>query len=506
MDKVYQSPVLAWLARQLAYFPPVTPLRPVRGFGLAVFFAVFAVLNCFGGALLNDPDSFWHIHVGRTIWTERRFPVYDEWSHTVTGSPWIAKEWLSQIILAAADALGGATAVAMLAAAAIAGAFGLLAAAAARRMGAGPALILLAIVFLLTAGHMLARPHAFAFMPMVAASLLLTRAAEEARTPSLWLVPLVTLWANLHGSFLLVFALLAALMVEAVVRTAPDQRRSVAVGWLMIGALSALAPLVHPYGPGVYSAAFGVLGIDGIGQSITEWKAADFSTVSPMQVVVLGGFALLALHPTRLPLIRTALIVLFAHMALTHVRHGAVFGFLGAVVLLTPIAAALSKPRLASTGRRWQLIAGVFACLAIAASVVNATIRPLAPSANMQPIEALAAVRAADVQGQVFNEYGFGGYLIAHGVPTFIDGRTELYGSDRFAHYLAAAEVNSFEALEAILDDPRIGWTLLPPDLRAVSVLDRTPGWRRIHTDAVAVVHVRDPASDMADRERVSPW
>lgn len=505
MDKVYESPVLAWVSRQITYSAPVTPIRPVRGFGLAIAFAVFAVLSVFGGSLLNDPDTFWHLHMGKVIWTEGRFPAYDEWSHTVTGAPWIAKEWLSQVMFAVADAVGGSTGVATLAAAAIAATFGILAAAAASRMGVGPALILLAIVFVLTSPQMLARPHALAFLPMVAAGLLLTRAAENARAPSLWLLPLVALWANLHGSFLVVFALLPPLMVEAVVRAAPNERRQVALGWLLVGVLSVLAPLVHPYGTGVYAAAFGVLGVEGAGQIITEWKAQDFSTVSPMQAVLLGGFALIALTPTRLPLVRVALIILFAHMALTHVRHGAVFGFLGAVMLLTPIAAALGQARTEPTGRGWQMIAAGFASLAILAGIVNATIRPLAPAANIQPTAALAAAQAAGVQGDVFNEYGFGGYLISRGVPTFIDGRAEVYGDERLARYFAAVEVNSFEALNAILDDPRIGWTILPPGIRAVSVIDRTPGWRRIHADRIAVVHVRDPASGITEGEALHP-
>jgi hypothetical protein len=32
--------------------------------------------------------------------------------------------------------------------------------------------------------------------------------------------------------------------------------------------------------------------------------------------------------------------------------------------------------------------------------------------------------------GRVFNDYDFGGYLIANGVAPFIDGRTELYGEN----------------------------------------------------------------------------
>jgi hypothetical protein len=35
-----------------------------------------------------------------------------------------------------------------------------------------------------------------------------------------------------------------------------------------------------------------------------------------------------------------------------------------------------------------------------------------------------------------------------------------------------------------------IGWTILPPDSRLVARLDREPGWRRIHADPRAVIHV----------------
>ena len=34
--------------------------------------------------------------------------------------------------------------------------------------------------------------------------------------------------------------------------------------------------------------------------------------------------------------------------------------------------------------------------------------------------------------------------------------------------------------------------TLLSPGTPALASLDQLPGWRRVHTDAVAVVHVRD--------------
>ena len=99
--------------------------------------AVYAMLQLLGQRLLNDPDSYWHLVVGQQILATWSFPHADTYSHTMAGAPWIAKEWLSQVIYATAYALGGWTAVVAAAAAAIALAFGLLATRAARRTRRG---------------------------------------------------------------------------------------------------------------------------------------------------------------------------------------------------------------------------------------------------------------------------------------------------------------------------------------------------------------------------------
>ncbi len=49
------------------------------------------------------------------------------------------------------------------------------------------------------------------------------------------------------------------------------------------------------------------------------------------------------------------------------------------------------------------------------------------------PGAALAAATRLGLSGPVFNSEGFGGFLIFRGVPTFIDGRIEMYGNDFLA-------------------------------------------------------------------------
>ena len=71
-----------------------------------------------------------------------------------------------------------------------------------------------------------------------------------------------------------------------------------------------------------------------------------------------------------------------------------------------------------------------------------------------------------------------------------IDGRAELYGYRFLSGYLAA-ERGDEPALTGLLARYGITWTLLMPQQGAVSRLDGLPGWRRVYTDAEAVIHMR---------------
>ena len=66
-----------------------------------------AVLAAFAGSILQDPDSWWQVKVGLDFLANRTFPTVDPYSYTFAGQPWIAKEWLGQVLLALAYRAGG---------------------------------------------------------------------------------------------------------------------------------------------------------------------------------------------------------------------------------------------------------------------------------------------------------------------------------------------------------------------------------------------------------------
>src|SRR5476651_1006198 len=181
--------------------------------------AIYVLLMVLGPRLLADPDTYSHIALGRWILQHQAVPSVDPLSQTMRGEHWVAFEWLSQVAYAAALWLGGWTGVIALAAAALAAAFGLLTRFLLRQWQPVPTLIAVLAAFVLASPHILARPHVLALPLMVAWVASLIRAVDEKRSPPWHMLPLMTMWANLHGSFTFGLAMVGAVEGETAVRS-----------------------------------------------------------------------------------------------------------------------------------------------------------------------------------------------------------------------------------------------------------------------------------------------
>lgn len=187
--------------------------------------AVAAALN-----LLNDGDTLSHIVIGRWIIENRALPIYDPFSYTFSGGISVPHEWLAEMFFAAVYgwlSWGGVVAATALA---IAAAFALLAGALQSALGPRRALIGAALAFLLTEPHLLARPHVLALPLLVIWMAAVIRARDAGRVPSLALLPVMTLWCNLHGGFVVGLLFAGLLAAEAVLQAPAAARRRAASG------------------------------------------------------------------------------------------------------------------------------------------------------------------------------------------------------------------------------------------------------------------------------------
>ena len=188
--------------------------------------AVTFALAAFAPQLLNDGDTYLHIAAGARMLADHAILYRDPFSYTFAGAPWDAHEWLAEAAMAAAYHAGGWSGLVILFAASAGATAGLLAYHLGRWLD-WPAQALATVMALscMTAS-LLARPHLLAlpFLELWTAELVFAR--SEKRSPSLWLIPLMVVWVNIHGSFLLGLALGAAFALEAIIS---DEDRAAAL-------------------------------------------------------------------------------------------------------------------------------------------------------------------------------------------------------------------------------------------------------------------------------------
>ncbi|CAN5148353.1 hypothetical protein BH10PSE10_BH10PSE10_15030 [soil metagenome] len=454
-----------------------------------------------GNRSLQDADTYWQTAIGQWIIDHRAVPTVDIYSFTRPGASWISSSWLAQVLFAASYAVVGWAGPVILAAFGTASAFALLVHALCRRFAATHAVIVAMAAAVLSAHHFLARPHLLALPVMVAWVIGLVNASDERRAPSFWLLPLIVLWANLHGGFVLGLALIAPFALDAVWNAGASQRLPLALRWMAFGVCALVASWITPYGWNSLLAARQILDLGGAMALIAEWQPADFSGLGAFEICLLTALGAALWRGVVLTPPRILLVLGLLHMALSHNRNIEVFALLTPLVLAKPLSVRFGRSDGgAQTSHGLTGIAAVLIA-ATAATWVFAAHHTFTPMAGQTPAAAVTILKERKAE-RVLHNAGFGGYLITQNIPVFFDGRAELYGEDFVVKALNAFALKNVGSFLDLLDQYRIDATLLTPDTPAAGLLDRLDGWQRIYADDVAVVHVRKPGTPAESKVR----
>jgi hypothetical protein len=200
-----------------------------------------------------------------------------------------------------------------------------------RSGGVGPrdASLLTLAGFVVTAPGLALRPQLLALALFSGLLLITKRRYEQPRW--LWLAPvLAALCANIHGSFALFPAVVGLAWLEDRRVGAEGARRT-----LMVALVTALATLVGPFGPGVWSYAYELSTNPVIRDTITEWAPLTIGT-APGWLAIASAFGVVAYLVRRgLPTPWTALVTLalFFLLALSAQRALVWWGLVAPVVV-----------------------------------------------------------------------------------------------------------------------------------------------------------------------------
>ncbi len=264
----------------------------LAGLGLAAVALSLFTLAAFAPQVLGDGDTWSHVATGEWIIAHGAAPRADPFSHSMSGAPWTAHEWLSEVLLALAFRVGGWSGVVLMTGVAVALAALIVGLSAARELRGAPLVATVAIGLSLVTANLLARPHVLA-LPLAAAwTAGLIAARDRGRAPPLALALFMIAWANMHGGFTFGLMLIGPFALEAVTEAPVGARFLAARPWATFALVALVAALINPYGVDVLFLPFRLMSVENLSR-ISEWRPQDFSHIGTMELALLTllGFA-----------------------------------------------------------------------------------------------------------------------------------------------------------------------------------------------------------------------
>ncbi|MCL6444719.1 MAG: hypothetical protein K6T83_14910 [Alicyclobacillus sp.] len=451
---------------------------------------------------LSDTDTPWHLAAGMYMLRHHVVPTTDPFSWTMLGHPWVTQEWLFEVILAwlamhmgyfgtwlCLVAVHTLTLIALYNTA--------VHASQGNRLTAAPLACLATLTCLL---FWTLRPQIVSYL-MFAVFLWVLQCVRDGRFRVLWLVPpLLCIWANAHGSASIgVLMLLLDIVLSFVPSICRLQALRLPEGawWrLLLAAVAGFGcGLINPNGIKAFTYAF-LSANPLMTNNIIEWQSPNFhSTYFQMCVLpfVFLGLLILLASWKDVPLREAAYFLGAFAVTLIHQR------FMPYTSLsIVPLMAALSQ----RNGKGWGELPGVFQAVCGLTSVAaialfgwkyaNAFRGPLDQhmSRGAYPVSAVNFMLAHHLTQHVLNAYQYGGYLIYRGVPTFVDGRTDIFlQGGVFQDYLDIQRVEW--NVQEVLDKYPFHVAIFPDGSSILSYLIRDPSWHVAYADGVAEVLVR---------------
>jgi hypothetical protein len=510
-----------------------------------IFVALLSLLvfTALSVRLLGDAGIGWHIRTGQLILATHQVPRVDPFSSASAPSQWFAWEWLYDVVVGWLESAAGLNAVvlftAILLATVFAWTFRLL-----LRRGTNVFVGLMLVLLAASAAmiHFLARPHVVSWLFTLAWFCILESSEKTSsvaphgrRVQILWLLPLLMLvWVNLHGGFLVGFALLAIYWLGAAWQwfslkddgfdqalekiRAGRRMRDLA----LIGILSAAATLVNPYGFHLHVHIYRYLSDRFLMDHIDEFQSPNFHYVAQKCFAALLLLTLVALvakkrHSSAIRMSQTLVVLFAVFSGLYSSRNIPVSSLLLILVSgpwLSKAMERLADLRTARTlapiqflhrmrtielslrGRFWPIAATLLCCWIAAhggklgpTALINAHF-----DTKRFPVQAVNDLEKQHVQGPILSPDYWGGYLIYRLYPRLravVDDRHDLYGDDFLKSYLKMVHLEP--GWQDFLQQHQPRCVLVPKDSALANILAETSRWKPIYTDDVAVAFVPAP-------------
>ncbi len=510
----------------------MTERKSIQGWriGIAdVLFVVFTltIMQHATQGMMDDPGLGWHLRIPDLMVEQGHFVYEEHFCRPTEGNPWVTRAWLSDFLMRLAYGWGGLNAVALMTCMTVALTMRLIY----RRLVQDGIHWVLAVsatwlTVVALAPIFVARPNVVAILGLwlVVDRLRQFHAGKISGRQLIGLVPVMLLWANMHGSVMAGLVLIGvAGAVEASlavgswnpnVRLAARQR----LGWTVaLGLASGLATLCNPNGIGLHWYNLRAV-VDPFIQNntTTEWLPPDFGEKGYFRIerLILILPLLAGACRRRINWMGLVLTVVWLHFALTCRRYSPLWAVIALPTLCELIvknrwcirtARALrgqmskeiqelgSIPSVPSRTCRVSWLAGGILLF------LTAFVPPIAAH-NPQHMPSASLDRFLQIYdgGATFHSANWGGYLTwkgwdrPHHFRTWIDDRIEVHGREHTEEYyqiMAAAD-----GWDTKLAQHQIQYVCVPRNAQLAKAISKNAEWQLCFEDDYAVVYRRSSA------------
>jgi hypothetical protein len=444
----------------------------------ALLFPVVALfLIALAGNLPHElfQDSWLTILGGREV-VQNGLPSHDTLAIWTQGREWVDQQWLAQLLFYGLYAFGGIKLALGLHVVCAAGAFILAVVVARRRGGSTRSVCWIAVptYFLLTWGSWNVRAQSIALLLFVVLIALLIRDAHSPSRRVFFVLPILVLWANIHGT-----ALTGAVLVALWGLTyAIERRKQPLRDWAPRSAVLVVAPFAcifaSPYATSLPSYYETMLFNSGFREFVTEWSptAASVQT-APFYFLAFLTVWLIGRNKERLLPFEKVLLAATLLIGLQTIR--GVIWFTLVALMLVPVALdGVLKPN--KDAMRFQLLNRsliAVSLIGVIAALGTVAAKPSSWFERNYPSGILAAFDRAQTrnpQMKVFANETYGDWLLLR--------RPELRGRLAFD---IRFELTSKKELERLL-----------------LIRRRTDGWQRLVAPYSLFVLKKGPESKLA--------
>ena len=479
---------------------------------------------------LGDADLWQHLAVGRAIWKLHSVPATNLWVWPLYGMPALCPSWLFRALLWPFWAAGNLDGLYLWRWMTALAAFALLLASA-RRMGARgfSALFVLALAALSYRHRSQVRPDTLVAVLLAFELWVLVRWRADGRPRRAAIALVLWAWVNAHVSWPLGFCLLGAFALDAEWRATRGRGRPAAalVPHLQAALAGALLGFANPSGWRALAEPFTFV-LAGratpLYSNIAELQPLMWSVhwKTGIELLIVGWPVLIVERAARrrMGLDEILSCVLFTSLALTSQRFAGLYALVAAPFVARDVAEWLAARATASAGASktpaapdaaaaseqatppWRR----FAFLTLATLGVSALewARPDLPlgmdiDLRQYPVGACDFIGAQALEGPIFNEYYYGGYVLWRFWPErsrlpFMDAHQSGTPEDRalypfvFRSDAAWHELDARRQFELLLVDGSLRHV---PGDRLPDILDADSSWALVFRDDQACLYAR---------------